>query len=272
MSHLRISAVFIPRTAGRAAQRARGVRIAAALALAAAGTFLAAAPAAGQMIYAQIPDPGESFTNACEETPLHAAPNGYAEVVATAAFGETFEVVEVTGKYLLPKSMRYSTTHGSSEDAFDRQRGRLEHHPKDFFPAWAEVKTGGGTAFISMRCMVTPEFAEQQNAENAERKFEQAAIVDGGKGFGLKPASGGSGKGLAGQLAALGEDRGAVEALLNRQTSNPQEAFRAFREAGGVGEFAAKIDDPDLRDKPARDVKREPEGDLGDALGGMFGN
>ena len=272
MSLLRAFDVLPPRDADRAARRVRDLHIAAALTLAVAGISLAPAPAAAQMIYTQIPDAGERFANACEETPLHAAPNGYSEVVGQATFRQTFEVVEVTGEYLLPKSMRYSTTHGASEDAFDRQRGRLKHHPKDFFPAWAEVQTEDGTAFISMRCLVSPEFAEQQNPENAERKFEQAAIADGGKGFGLKPASGGSGKGLAGQLAGLGEDRGAVEALLTRQTSNPQEAFKAFREAGGVGEFAAETDDPDLRDKPARDVKRQPEGDLGDALGGLFGN
>lgn len=232
----------------------------------------AAVPASAQMIYTQIPEPGDTFANACTRTPLHAAPNGYAEVVGSAAFKQTFEVVEVTGKYLLPKSMRYSTTHGTSEDAWARQRGEIDHDPRDFFPAWVEVETDGGTAFITMRCMVSPEFAEQQTIEDAERKFEKAAIASGGKGFGLKPASGGSGKGLAGQLAGRSEDRAAVEALLARQAPNPQLSFKSFREAGGLGEFAAAVDDPDLRAKPARDVKRAPTGDASDAVGNAFDN
>jgi len=119
--------------------------------------------------------------------------------------------------------------------------------------------------------MVTPEFAEQQTIEDAERKFEQAAIAEGGKGFQLKPASGGSGKGLSGQLAAFGEDRDAVQALLDRSgATNPKVAFADFRAEGDLGEFAPTLDDPDLRDKPARDVRREPEGDMGDALGDLF--
>jgi hypothetical protein len=243
------------------------------------GAVGAAAPASAQLIYTQIPEPGDTFANACEQTPLHAAPNGYAEVVGTAAFKQTFKVVAVTEKYLLPKSMRYSTTHGSTEDAWDRQRGRVEHDPRDFFPAWVEVETDDGTAFVTMRCMVTPEFAEQQTIEDAERKFEQAAIAEGGKGFQLKPASGGSGKGLSGQLAALGEDRDAVAALLARGNVNPQVSYKDFRRAGGLGEFAPAINDPDLRAKPARDVKRAPEGGaagagaaVNDAFNSLFGN
>lgn len=252
-------------------------RVGAAVALAAGlGWAIAPTPASAQLIYTQIPEPGETFANACTRTPLHAAPNGYAEVVGTAAFKQTFEVVQVTGKYLLPKSMRYSTTHGSTEDAWDRQRGRLDHDPRDFFPAWAEVRTDTGTAFITMRCLVSPEFAEQQTIEEAERKFEKAAIAEGGKGFQVKPASGGSGKGLAGQLASLGEDRAAVQALLERETPNPQVTFRDFREAGGLGEFGPEIDDPDLRNKPARDVKRAPTGKPSDAVNhafdSLFGN
>ena len=234
------------------------------------GWAFAPASASAQLIYTQIPESGETFANACTRTPLHAAPNGYAEVVGTAAFKQSFEVVQVTGKYLLPKSMRYSTTHGSTEDAWDRQRGRLDHDPRDFFPAWAEVRTDTGTAFITMRCLVSPEFAEQQTIEDAERKFEQAAIAEGGKGFSLKPASGGSGKGLAGQLASLGEDRTAVQALLDRETPDPQVTFRDFRQAGGLGEFGPEIDDPDLRAKPARDVKRTPTGSPSDAINHAF--
>ena len=243
------------------------------------GAVGAAAPASAQLIYTQIPEPGDTFANACERTPLHAAPNGYANVVGTAAFKQTFKVVGVTEKYLLPKSMRYSTTHGDAEDAWARQRGKIEHDPRDFFPAWVEVETDDGTAFISMRCMVSPEFAKQQTFEDAERKFEQAAIADGGKGFQLKPASGGSGKGLSGQLAAFGEDRDAVEALLARANVNPQAGYKDFRRAGGLGEFAPAIDDPDLRAKPARDVKRAPEGGaagagaaVNDAFNNLFGN
>jgi hypothetical protein len=237
---------------------------------------VSAAPVAAQLIYTQVPEPGDTFANACTQTPLHAEPDGYAEVVGTATFEQTFEVVQVTGKYLLPKSMRYSTTHGDTEDAWARQRGELEYHPRDFFPAWVEVKTDHGHAFITMRCLVSPEFAEQQTIEDAERKFEQAAIAQGGKGFNLKPASGGSGKGLAGQLAGLGDDRAAVQALLRRRTPNPQAAFKDFRAAGDLGEFAPEIDDPNLRAKPARDIERAPSGDPGeaidDAFDKMFGN
>lgn len=243
------------------------------LAIAAAAITVAAfaaAPAWAQMIYTQIPEPGDTFTNACTDTPLHAAPNGYAEVVGTAEFRQSFKVVEVTGRYLLPKSMRYSSTHGDPSDSWERQRGEIDYDPRDFFPAWVEVETDDRTAFITMRCLVSPEFAEQQTIEDAERKFEQAAIADGGKGFNLKPASGGSGKGLAGQLAALGEDRTAVEALLTRQAPNPQVSFKGFREAGGLGEFAPAIDDENLRAKPARDVERTPSGDPGDDLDNAF--
>lgn len=243
------------------------------LALAAAvGWMLAPMPASAQLIYTQIPEPGDTFANACTQTPLHAAPNGYAEVVGTAAFQQTFEVVRVTGKYLLPKSMRYSSTHSSAEDAWARQRGQIDHDPRDFFPAWAEVRTNAGSAFITMRCLVSREFAEKQTYDDAERKFEQAAIADGGKGFALKPASGGSGKGLAGQLASLGEDRAAVRALLDRDTPNPQVAFRDFRAAGGLGEFGPEIADPDLRAKPARDIKQKPTGSAGDAIRQGFGS
>ncbi|MBK1669681.1 hypothetical protein CKO28_16705 [Rhodovibrio sodomensis] len=97
-----------------------------------AGAAVAAPTASAQLIYTQIPEPGDTFVNACEQTPLHAQPNGYAEVVSTAAFEQRFEVVGLAGKYLLPKSMRYSTTHGSTEDAWDRQRGRVEHDRRDF--------------------------------------------------------------------------------------------------------------------------------------------
>ena len=244
-----------------------------ALAVAGALAFAVVAPptASAQLIYTQIPEPGDTFANACEQTPLHAEPNGYADVVGTASFKQTFEVVALAGEYLLPKSMRYSTTHGStsSDDAWRQQRGEAEYDPRDFFPAWAEVRTGGGTAFIPMRCLVSVEFAEEQNIENAERKFKQAKVADAGKGFNYKPASGGSGKGLSGTLASAGENRAAVEYLLQRRTPNPQAEFADFRKAGGLGEFAPGIDDPGLRDTPARDVRREPEGDLGDAL---FGN
>ncbi len=273
MFSLRASAVFAPRGSARALHRASGVRTAAAFALATAGMSLASPPAAAQLIYTQVPEPGETFTNACTQTPLHAAPNGFARTIGTAQFKQAFEVVGVTGKYLLPKSMRYSTTHGNTQEAWDQQRGRAEYDPRDFFPAWVEVKTADGTAFITMRCMVSPEFAEQQTIEDAERKFEQAAIAEGGKGFQLKPASGGSGKGLSGQLAAFGADRDAVQALLDRTgRTDPQVAFADFRAEGGLGEHAPELADPDLRDKPARDVRREPEGDLGDALGGLFGD
>jgi hypothetical protein len=236
-----------------------------------AGAAIAASTASAQLIYTQIPEPGDTFANACTETPLHAEPNGYADVVGTASFKQTFEVVALAGKYLLPKSMRYSTTHGSTntQDAWKQQRGEAEYDPRDFFPAWAEVRTEDGTAFIPMRCLVSVEFAEEQNIENAERKFEQAKVSGAGKGFALKPASGGSGKGLAGTLASAGRNSEAVEYLLERRTANPQAAFADFRQAGGLGEFATGIDDPGLRDTPARDVRREPEGDLGDAL---FGN
>ena len=255
-------------------RRAHALGVAALAAAVIVGAVGAPTPASAQMIYTQIPDPGDTFANACEQTPLHAAPNGYADVVGTAAFKQTFTVVRVTEKYLLPKSMRYSTTHSNAQEAWDQQRGKAEYDPRDFFPAWVEVETDDGTAFITMRCMVSPEFAEQQTIEDAERKFEQAAIAEGGKGFQLKPASGGSGKGLSGQLAALGEDRDAVEALLSRGNVNPQVDFKDFRRAGGLGEFAPAIDDRDLRAKPARDFKRAPEGgaSVSDALNNLFGN
>lgn len=251
--------------------RAHALGVAALTAAAIVGAVGAPPPASAQMIYTQIPEPGDTFANACKQTPLHAAPNGYADVVDTADFKQTFTVVGVTEKYLLPKSMRYSTTHSNAQEAWEQQRGEAEYDPRDFFPAWVEVETGEGTAFITMRCMVSPDFAEQQTIEDAERKFEQAAIAEGGKGFQLKPASGGSGKGLSGQLAAFGKDQDAVQALLDRMGgTNPQVAFAAFRAEGGLGEYAPELADPDLRDKPARDVRREPEGDMGDALGDLF--
>lgn len=252
---------------GRTPRALRALTVAGAL----AGAVVAAPTASAQLIYTQIPEPGDTFANACEQTPLHAEPDGYADVVGTAAFKQTFEVVALAGKYLLPKSMRYSTTHGSTnaEDAWKQQRGEAEYDPRDFFPAWAEVRTDDGTAFIAMRCLVSVEFAEAQNIENAERKFKQAKVAGAGKGFNYKPASGGSGKGLSGTLASAGENRAAVEYLLQRRTANPQAEFADFRKAGGLGEFATGIDDPGLRDRPARDVRRDPEGDLGDAL---FGN
>jgi len=234
--------------------------------------LLAPAPAAGQMIYTQIPEPGETYKSACRDTPLHARPDAYSRVVGRAQFGTGFEVVAVTGEYLVPKSMRYSETHGMPDGDGRNQLGKKKLQPKDFFPAWTEVRHDGASAFITMRCLVSPGFFEQQTPEDAERRFEQAAIAEGGKGFRLKPASGGSGKGLSGQLAAFGEDRAAVEALMNANAQSPQTAHEAFRRAGGLGEFAAKIDDPALRERPARDVDRTSDKSAGEALGDLFGN
>lgn len=61
-----------------------------------AATAFAAGPAAAQMIYTEMPDPGDTFVTSCERLPLHAEPHAYAPVVEIAEFGDGY-VVEALG-------------------------------------------------------------------------------------------------------------------------------------------------------------------------------
>jgi hypothetical protein len=168
--------------------------------------------------------------------------------------------------------MRYSETHEWADDKGNQRASEKQYHERDFFYAWTEVKAADGTAFAATRCLTSPEFHADQTFEDAARKFDQAAIGDGGKGFSMKPASGGAGKGLAGQIAQAGDDVQAVQRLLQRAASNPQVAFAEFRREGRLGEYADVPDDAKLRDEPARDVPLAPSErkGLGEALGDLF--
>lgn len=229
-----------------------------------AGILAGAPPATAQMIYTQLPESGDTYVNACQRTPLHAEPSAYSKVVGTAEVGDELTVAKLTGEYLLPKSMRESGHDRTPE--IGRKAEKKQHDPENFFPAWAKVETQSGDAYLTMRCLVSPGFFEEQNAEDAARKFKSAKMAEGGKGFNLKPASGGSGKGLSGQLAAYGEDRDAVKALLETNVDDPYRAFKDFRKAGGVGEFAPELDKPKLHKRPARDVERAPDKSFGEAM------
>jgi hypothetical protein len=237
-----------------------------------AATFLGAGPAAAQMIYTQFPEPGETFVNSCDVLPLHAEPSALSAVVDEARFGDRFKVVGTTGRYLLPKSMRYSETHGTTGGNDNWRASEREYHERDFFYAWTEVETLQGPAFASTRCLTSPEFHADQTFEDAARKFDQAKIGDGGKGFSVTPASGGAGKGLSGQIAQGDTDAQAVQRLLQRAAGNPQADFAEFRREGRLGEYADVPNDAKLRDEPARDVPIDPaeQKDLDEALGDLF--
>lgn len=230
-----------------------------AVAAAALAAMLAPWAVSAQSIYVETPEPGETFVNACFDLPLHAQPSAFSTVVAMAGMGDRLEVLGQTGRFVVAESMRQDDYDTSDPNTPYETSGDQGLREGDIRFAWTKVHFGGAAVYASSRCLVSPGFYRKQDPGNALRRLENSTVASTGKGFNLKPASGGAGKGFDVKPASGGAGKGinvqpaaggagesgkvvyrsadAIEQLQAQTEPNPKDAYEDFRRRGHLGEF-----------------------------------